>query len=48
MMTTIFPSEISVKMIGVFKIKDHKVVCGDELTHLLTGNAADKNIGSLK
>lgn len=41
-------SEVSVKMMGIFTIKNHKVVYGDELTHLLTGNAADENIGSLR
>jgi hypothetical protein len=41
-------SELDVKDIAYFRIKDHKIIYVDELTHLITGNQADKNIGSLK
>lgn len=41
-------TEIAVKVIGIFKIKDGKIVYGDELTRLIQGSSKDKNIGSLK
>lgn len=40
-------SQIVVKVIGFFKIKNHKMIYGDELTYLIKGPKQDKNIGSL-
>lgn len=41
-------STLDVKDMGVFVIKNNKVVLVDELTHLMQGNEADKDIGSTK
>jgi hypothetical protein len=41
-------SELEVKDMGFFKIKNHKIVYVEELTRLIKGNEADKNIGSTK
>lgn len=41
-------SELEVKDMGFFEIKNHKIVYVEELTRLIKGNEADKNIGSTK
>jgi hypothetical protein len=41
-------SKLGVKDIAYFTLKDHKIIYVDELTHLIKGNQADKNIGSMK
>ena len=41
-------SELEVKDMGFFEIKNRKIVYVEELTRLLKGNEKDKNIGSTK
>lgn len=41
-------SELEVKDMAFFKIKDHKIIYCEELTRLTQGNQLDKNIGSTK
>lgn len=41
-------TELEVKDMGFFKIKDHKIVYVEELTRLIKGAQKDKNIGSTK
>ena len=41
-------SELDVKDMGFFKIKNHTIVYVDELTRLINGNKEDSNIGSMK
>jgi hypothetical protein len=41
-------TELEVKDMGFFKIKDHKIVYMEELARLAQGNEQDKNIGSTK
>lgn len=41
-------TELEVKDMGFFKIKNHKIVYVEELTRLIKGNEKDKNIGSTK
>ena len=41
-------SELVVKDLAFFKIKDNKIIYCEELTRLVKGNVADKNIGSTK
>lgn len=41
-------TQLDVKDMGFFKIKDHKIVYVEELTGLIKGNKEDKDIGSLK
>lgn len=41
-------TELEVKDMGFFEIKDHKIVSVKELTRLISGPEADKNIGSTK
>ncbi len=39
---------LSVKLVAYFEVKDGKIICCDELTHLVHGHKTDKNIGSIK
>lgn len=39
-------SELDIRIIAIFKVKDGKLVYCDELTHLIKGNPSEKNIGS--
>lgn len=41
-------SELEVKDMALFKIKDNKIIYCEELTRLTKGNETDKNIGSTK
>lgn len=41
-------SELNVKDMAFFKIKNHKIVYVEELTRLINGSEQDKNIGSTK
>jgi ABC-type antimicrobial peptide transport system ATPase subunit len=41
-------SELEVKDMALFKIKDNKIIYCEELTRLVKGNEVDKNIGSTK
>jgi ketosteroid isomerase-like protein len=41
-------SELNVKDMAFFKIKNHKIVYVEELTRLINGSEKDKNIGSTK
>jgi hypothetical protein len=41
-------SELEVKDIGIFKIKNHKIVYVEEVTRLIKGSEKDKDIGSTK
>lgn len=41
-------SQLEVKDMGFFKIKNHKIVYVEEITRLVKGDESDKNIGSMK
>lgn len=41
-------SELEVKDMAFFKIKNHKIIYVEELTRLIQGGEKDKNIGSTK
>ena len=41
-------SEMDVKDIAFFVIKNNKLIFVDELTHMMKGNEKDKEIGSMK
>lgn len=40
-------SRLKVKVIACFQVRDGKITCVDEPTHLIEGDENDKNIGSL-
>ncbi len=40
-------SQLKVKVISYFRVRDGKIIYVDELTHLIEGDEKDKNIGSL-
>jgi hypothetical protein len=39
-------SQLDIRIIAIFKIKDGKMIYCDELTHVIHGGSADKTIGS--